>query len=361
MRLTSINLLIIFLILTCFLLPTQSHSFFVAIDPNALNLDSHSAHEELTRQAYEYLQNKWKAEGTDHRSYLEDELDSLYNITRGVYATDIPNGNHVISLPQFWQYPTDVMKWHRNPFGQHLHALRNRKLDEIQLESARDACMGTKKDLMNVLSQAFDNLTKDRKSEFLFLVGHGLHIIQDSFSTVHTKRQDSGNYNLIDLCYSGNRPDNEKACYHKDNDNRDHIWLTQDLAGLASLTKKEWGPRGEPVKSIGSFDSFVLSNTSDNDKKAYLKHEARLAKAASIQYLKITLDLVLRFPKDTVKDETIKNNYKKQFVDKIFYLLDGDGNNNGIRNNGKNNGNGKVDSYDQIMSQGIMNCSELKK
>jgi len=360
MRLTSIGLLGTFLVLTLFLLPTPSQGFFVSVDPNALNLDSHSAHEELTRQAYEYLQNKWKAAGTDHRSYLEDELDALYNITRGVYATDVPNGNYVISLPKFWQFPTDITKWHRNPFGQHLHALRNRKADGTQLESALDACVGTKKDLVNVLSQAFDSLAKDKKSEFFFLVGHGLHIIQDSFSTAHTQRQDSGNYNLIDMCYYGDRLDNEKACYHKDPDNRDHIWLTQDLTDVILLTKKEWGPRGELVKSIESFDSFVLSNTSENDKKAYLKHEARLAKVASIKYLKITLDLVLTFPKDISKDETAKNSYKRQFIDNILYLLDGDGSNSGIDRRGNNTGNVNVDSYGPIMSQGIMNCSELK-
>ena len=361
MRLTSIGLLGTFLVLTWFLLPTQSQGFFVSFDPSALNLDSHSAHEELTRQAYEYLQNKWKAEGADHRSYLEGELDALYYITRGVYATDVPNGNYVISLPKFWQFPTDITKWHHNPFGQHLHALRNRKADGIQLESAFNACTGTKKDLLNVLSQAFDNLAKDKKSDYFFLVGHGLHIIQDSFSTAHTQRQDSGNYNLIDMCYYGDRLDNEKACYHKDPDNRDHIWLTQDLTDAISLTRKEWEPRGELVKSIESIDSFVLSGTSENDKKAYLKHEARLARIASIKYLTIVLELVLTFPKDISKDETVKNNYKKRFIDNISYLLDGNGNNSALYHGGNKTENGNVESYDQIMSQGIMNCSELNK
>ena len=361
MRSTLIGLLGTFIILTWFLLPTQSQGFFVSVDPNALNLDSRSAHEELTRQAYEYLQNKWKAEGRDHRAYLEGELDTLYNITRGVYATDVPNGNYVISLPKFWQFPTDITKWHHNPFGQHLHALRNRKDDGIQLESALDACVGTRKDLVNILSQAFDSLARNKKSEYFFLVGHGLHIIQDSFSTAHTQRQDSGNYNLVDVCYYGDRVDNEKACYHKDADNRDDIWLTKDLTDLFLLTKKEWMPRGELVKSIDNFDSFVLASASENDKRAYLKHEARLAKIASIKYLKITLDLVLAFPKDISKDETVENNHKKQFINNILYLLDGNGSNTSGDRRGNDTGNGIADSYDQIMAQGIMNCSELRK
>jgi hypothetical protein len=77
MKFISKSLLSTFLILSLVLLPTPSQGFFVALDPNALNLDSHSAHEELTRQAYEYLLNQWKTAGTDHRSYLEDELDAL--------------------------------------------------------------------------------------------------------------------------------------------------------------------------------------------------------------------------------------------------------------------------------------------
>lgn len=39
------------LLLVCFLFSTTGESFFVSIDPNALSLGSHSAHEELTRQA----------------------------------------------------------------------------------------------------------------------------------------------------------------------------------------------------------------------------------------------------------------------------------------------------------------------
>jgi hypothetical protein len=353
MKLTLIKLLSIFSILTSFLLPTPSQCFSVAIDPNALNLDSRSGHEELTRQAYEYLQNEWKAAGTDRRSYLEDELEALYHITRGVYATDVPNGNYAISLPEFWQYPADILKWHHNPSGQHLHSLRNRNPDEDKLESALDACVGTKKDIVKVLSQAFDHLAKNKKSEYLFLVGHGLHIIQDSFSTAHTQRQDSGNYNLTDICYYGDRLNHEKACYHEDIDKRHHVWLTQDLTGPISLTKKEWEPRGEPVKSIDRYDRFVLSDASENDKKAYLKHEARLAKIASIKYLKITLGFVLEWPKNISKDETTAK-YKKQFIDKILCLLNGyDGNEGNTENN-------HDDLYQQVMSQGIMNCSELK-
>ena len=77
-------------VLILILWPVQSPGFYVALDPNALTLDAHSGHEELTRQAYEYLQNKWKAEGRrEYYSRLENEFDALYQITRGVYATDV--------------------------------------------------------------------------------------------------------------------------------------------------------------------------------------------------------------------------------------------------------------------------------
>lgn len=341
------RLLRLCLILTLVLLPAQSQSFYVALDPNALTLDSHSCHEELTRQAYEYLQNKWKAEGREQYSRLENEFDALYQITRGVYATDVPNGNYVISLVKFWQFPADILQWHQNPSGQHLHALRNRTPDGAKLESALNACVGTKKDLVHVLSQAFDYLLENKKTEYLFLVGHGLHIVQDSFAPAHTQRQHSGNYNLTDLCYFGDRLDHETACYHEANDKRDYIWLTKDLTDSILVTRQQWEPRGETFKTIDNLNSFVLSDIPEADKKAYLTHEARLAKIASVRYLQITLDPVLALPKKT--DQEGKD--KKEFVDKIIKLLDGDPD---------NRFRGNTEAYDQIMSQGIMNCSGLK-
>lgn len=337
------------LVLVLLSFPIQSQGFYVALDPNALTLDFHSDHEELTRQAYEYLQNKWKAEGrSEYYSRLENELDALYQITRGVYATDVPNGNYAISLAEFWKFPVDIVQWHRNPTGQHLHAMRNRTADGTQLESAREACAGTRQDVIKVLSQAFDYLQANKKAEYLFLVGHGLHIIQDSFAPAHTRRQPAGNYHLTDLCYFGDRLAHEKACYHEANDRRDYIWLTKDLNDSILLTEQQWQPRGEAIKTIDNLDGFVLSNVSEADKKTYLRHEARLAKIASIKYLQITLELVLTMPEKAGKE--VKD--KKEFVDKIIKLLDGYPDQTQHSN---------AEAYGEIMPAGIMNCSELKE
>jgi hypothetical protein len=335
-------------ILTLLLWPVQSPGFYVALDPNALTLDAHSGHEELTRQSYEYLQNKWKAEGRgEYYSRLENEFDALYQITRGVYATDVPNGNYVLSLATFWQFPPDILQWHRNPSGQHLHALRNRTEDGTQLESAREACIGTKQDVLKLLSQAFDYLEANKKAEYLFLVGHGLHIIQDSFAPAHTRRQPAGNYHLTDLCYFGDQLPHEKACYHEANDRRDYIWLAKDLTEPVILTRQQWEPRGEMVKTVDNLEGFVLSNIPEADKKTYLRHEARLAKIASIKYLQITLEPVLALPKKNGKADQDK----KEFVDKIIKLLDG---------NPGHAHQGNTEVYGDLMPAGIMNCSELK-
>jgi hypothetical protein len=342
------------LLLVCFLFSATGQSFFVSIDPNALNLGSHSAHEELTRQAYEYLQEQWKIAGSDHRAYLEEDLEALYNISRGVYATDVPNGKYIISLPDFWQFPNDILQWHNNPFGQHLHSLRNRTDDKIHLESALEACLGTKKDILNVVAQAFDYLAANKKTEFLFLVGHGLHIIQDSFSSAHTRRQNTGNYNLTDLCYYGERQENESACFHEENDERDQIWLMREPADLFALTKKEWAVRGESVKAFKSIDKFDLIKASEKDKRAYLKHEARLAKIATIKFLKLNLELLLEMPKGLLKDEGAREDHKRQFINKITKLLE-------VETGEKVGVEIKTYSYDKIMSEGIMKCSDIKK
>ncbi|HPJ96539.1 MAG TPA: hypothetical protein PK022_04465 [Syntrophales bacterium] len=344
----SLRLLKPIFILALLLWPVQSPGFYVALDPNALNLDAHSGHEELTRQAYEYLQNKWKAEGHgEYYSRLENEFDALYQITRGAYATDVPNGNYILSLAAFWQFPPDILQWHRNPSGQHLHALRNRTADGAKLESAREACIGTKQDVLKVLSQAFDYLEANKKTEYLFLVGHGLHIIQDSFAPAHTRRQPAENYHLTDLCYFGDRLAHEQACYHEANDRRDYIWLTKDLTEPIILTRQQWEPHGEMVKTVDNLESFVLSNVPEADKKTYLRHEARLAKIASIRYLQITLDPVLAFPGKNGKADQDK----KEFVDKIIKLLDG---------SPDHPQRGNTEAYDDVMPAGIMNCSELK-
>lgn len=300
------------------------------------------------------MQEQWKLAGADHRAYLEDELEALYNISRGVYATDVPNGKYIISLPDFWQFPNDILQWHNNPIGQHLHSLRNRTEDKVHLESALEACFGTKKDILNVMSQAFDYLAVNKKNEFLFLIGHGLHIIQDSFSSAHTRRQSSGNYNLTDLCYYGERQENETACYHEENDERDQIWLMREPADLFALTKKEWLVRGEAVKAIKSIDKFDLIKTTEKDKRAYLKHQARLAKIASIKFLKLNLELLLEMPKVLFKDEDSRESFKKQYMNKMNNLLEVDASEKvGVES--------KTFSYDKIMSDGIMKCSELKK
>jgi len=335
-------------VLILILWPVQSPGFYVALDPNALTLDAHSGHEELTRQAYEYLQNKWKAEGRrEYYSRLENEFDALYQITRGVYATDVPNGNYVLSLVTFWKFPSDILQWHRNPSGQHLHAVRNRTAAGAKLESAREACIGIKQDVLKVLSQAFDYLEANKKTEYLFLVGHGLHIIQDSFAPAHTRRQLAANFHLTDLCYYSDRLAHEKACYHEANDRQDYIWLTKDLTEPILLTRQQWEPWGEMVKTIDNLDGFVLSDIPEQERKSYLQHEARLAKIASIKYLQIILDPVLTLPKKRGKEDKDK----QEFVDKIIKLLDG---------HPGNTHRDHSEAYDNVMTEGIMNCSELK-
>jgi len=101
------------------------------------------------------------------------------------------------------------------------------------------------------------------------------------------------------------------------------------------------------VKTVDNLEGFVLSNIPEADKKTYLRHEARLAKIASIRYLQITLEPVLVLPKKNGK----AGQDKKEFVDMIIKLLDGDPDHTQC---------GNTKAYDNVMPAGIMNCSELK-
>jgi hypothetical protein len=335
-------------VLAIAIVSARSEAFFVALDPNALDLNFRAAHEELTRQSYRQLQESWKTAGGPDATPLESAFDALYNLTSGVYATDVPNGDYPVSLPEFWKFPTDIIQWHNNPEGQHLHSLRNRRADDGGLEFAIDACRGTRKSILTALSKAFDQLAAGEASKYLFLAGHGLHMIQDSFSPAHALRQTSGNYNLVDICYYGKRVPGVTSCYHEENDHRDHLWLLQDMTNSIALTTREWKSRGETVKSLESLESFILSDASESDKVAYLKHEARLAKVASIKYLNITLKTLLALPKAELARPTAFQARKKAFLEEMTRLLEGK-----IKNSSG--------PFSEVMPEGILNCSQLNK
>src|SRR5262249_60641310 len=100
----------------------------------------------------------------------------------------------------------------------------------------------------------------------LFLFGHALHTIQDSFSAAHTVRAGAAdNHDLLNVCYYG-KPLNvgSSACYHAVPDLRDDIWLGNIL---------------EVVKKGGSVVPL------DEIKERSIKAEAQLARTATMRYL----------------------------------------------------------------------------
>ena len=190
----------------------------------------------------------------------------------------------------------------------------------------------------------------------LFFFGMGSHTIQDSFSGAHTLRsiKSDENYRIKDVCYY--KEDKEllydqikqmeeltfdidaeeasypsydtlnenfqknKTCVHRAVDLRDFIWIRTEKQKEVTLSQNwpEWSkvywnsteidkktPGGEVKKcsDIGSMN--------DLNRHQCLKHEARLARVATMKYF----ILIQRFLNEAYKDETMVT---KLFEDKII-------------------------------------------
>jgi hypothetical protein len=308
----------------------KSQAFYVSSDPNSLVLEARGAHEEITRQAWLQV-----------NSTLAFDNGVLKTLTQGNYATDVPGGFYPLSLPAFWQYPKNIFKWHNNPIGQHLHSLRNR-VDANSLESALSGCAGLKQEILIVLKSAYTRwLAQDDKSESWFLIGHSIHMLQDSFSPAHSVRNQAGNFNLVDVCYYGPTDDSRKGqiCHHEEADARDHIWLVNSNVKAITLAKGLWESKGEQVNSVNSIEDIEITEEATPYVHSLFTHEARLAQVATSKYLYTVGNFFKTLPLSVATDAGFA-----ELERRVMLVFDSAG-----------------EIFQDTMSEGVLNCSELTK
>lgn len=260
---------------------------------------NYSGHEEITRQALNSVAKKIKDSETYSIFQLSDltfdlapEPKGLFGyksknmVIHGNFASDFPKQTSVMSLADFWK----DRSFHQfeNPDNQVIHFLRNYK-SSLVLASAKETCTLAKSKIKYITAKALENWNEGRTTEALFLIGHATHTIQDSFSPAHTIRENTGNYDIKNICFFGNdmskkidtrfeKDPLKQVCYHAAPDSRDAIWNYKSRQ--LDQSSREW-----PYQKNIDCDSNQNYPETEADKQACMNHEARLAKLATEKYL----------------------------------------------------------------------------
>ncbi len=404
-----------------------------------------SGHEEITRQAIVWSKDillSIPELDTDHfrqavRDMTDLEADFLFGlvgrnstnpIVRGNYATDNPihpdepRAHWEASLSEFFGVPVD--NWHTDPRTQAPHALR-KTLGEGEhpglglVEPAKDSCYATRDTIFkltseaariwrNLLSAEIDPHALENRPEFLtelrrkalFFMGSATHVIQDSFSPAHTFRDDSGNNDLMDVCFydpselkegllrghvhaqvsvaqglwitgpiqryidkltreTSNRYKKNLACLHSTYDIRDRIWI-RARSELDLAKRNDWANREEEYWKTAKKIGFIFKRkpepvracddnnfSTDEGRHGCLKHEARLARSATIKYLVLMTKSLfeLRDALPNMTDEQIDAFFKDKLDTQLF-----EGSDPTISRYG----------LDQVMPEGILRCHKLR-
>lgn len=263
---------------------------------------TYSGHEEITRQALnntarrlnqtengpaifslETLQFNIKPEA---RGILGHKSKNM--VIHGNFASDFPKQTKVLSLKNFWGNK-DISSF-ENKDGQVLHFLRNYK-DDLTLMSAFDTCIKARENIKYITSQALKAWQNQEPNKALFLIGHAVHTIQDSFSAAHVIRdEEARNYNLKNICFFGMQMAEKQGihtrqgrkldlCYHKSPDSKDAIWNLKRSQYKQALSN--WGN----TEMVSECDKNENYPETEEAKQSCLKSEARLAKLATEKYL----------------------------------------------------------------------------
>lgn len=263
---------------------------------------TYSGHEEITRQA---LNNTARRLNQTEAGPAVFDLETLkFNVqpeARGIlghksknmvihgnFATDFPKQTKVLSLRQFWNNK-DIGNF-ENKDNQVLHFLRNYK-DNVTLMSAQETCLKARENIKFVTAEALKAWQNKEPNKALFLIGHAVHTIQDSFSAAHTRRDDEAhNYNLKNICFYGTQMAEKigihtglgrklDLCYHSAPASDDAIWNLKRSQYKRTLSN--WAS-SEKVSECDRNENYPET---EETKQSCLKSEARLARLATEKYL----------------------------------------------------------------------------
>jgi len=275
-----------------------------------------SGHEEITRQALiktkELLKlNESKVDISKAGVKLLKDLDftargvigalAVNPIIKGVYCSDFPETRQcVFSLSEFWFRDQPGVDWHTGNNTQSLHFLRNYR-ERGGLVSPRRACYQARERIITASITAAREWQSGKIENALFLLGHAAHIIQDSFSHAHVRRDNvMTGFKIKDVCYYGDDKKQELLVYNKDSMAcfhpsmtstnfeeaiyGDSIWLRTE----AQVKSTTMNYRGEPIESCPMMTNHYI--LSPERKVSCLNLEARIARDATVKYLYLMAD-----------------------------------------------------------------------
>jgi hypothetical protein len=324
----------------------------VLFDPFTLS----AGHEEITRQALVKAAKALRLVGIDpvagNERFLGDTSPRLIGTTSGAltrnkvisgnYCTDVPS--HVtatVDLFKLWGVDRSV-DWHTAKETQTLHFLRGERHDG-SLMSAREACMDAQSKVTRVAILAAQDWLKGDKKKAAFLVGHATHIIQDSFSPLHTSRGNSNSgFALKDVCYFGTERRaalqalglEKTICYHKPVGlEQDGIWIsTPEQEELAQVNWPQEGGRALGGDYKPGVDSRELA----------LKHEARLAREATVRFIYLLVTEVDAEKKlNREFEQPAREKLEKRLKDDFY------------------NGSFPIQGLREVLPNGALNCEQL--
>ncbi len=353
-----------------------------------------TGHEEITRQSLNIVADKLHKVGIDPESrgvkeFLADREPQLEMngfrtknlIVQGNYATDFPEGIYSqVQIPKYLGKP-DGVNWDTWDGVQPSHTLTYPLETGVKskpprssdhLVSQQDLCYESRARIMETTVDAAqrwelgerkqaaaekipstpankmkrDILTQqglDLKKDALFLLGHATHTIQDSFSPAHVARDTwQGNNDPLNIGYYGSDLKNhltqagvaDQVAYHETVDIGDFIWI-RDEANYRR-TRREW--MNIPGEKIRLCSDTILKLPAD--KEACLKHEARLARNATVRYLFVVAKYLNEKRTGKIKD-TKHDELVTRLTQNFF------------------EGNAGIPGNDEVMPDGIMRCHRL--
>ena len=178
-------------------------------------------HEALTRFAL-------KDTPKPHFFHENELIDGVRGSDKADFELSILYGKE---LPEtIFDIVDSISDWHHHPRLQNLHFLRNKNTLTKKYESLKETCKETKGLIQKWSDIAFNlyRVTGGNEDLVHYLLGHILHIIQDSYSSAHTKRNQ--NNEITDVCHFSDQTifdkKGRKICGHQGLQilDKDRIW-----------------------------------------------------------------------------------------------------------------------------------------
>jgi hypothetical protein len=180
-------------------------------------------HEDITRMGVDLANTELELE-LGQRPFPNvlfglNAVDTDNPLVLGNYQSDFPTGK----MRDF--YNAQSADWHNDGGLQQIHSLRGSENGVYR--NNYYSCEAQKRTIRTASYKALEAFRSGDRNEGLYWIGHATHVIQDSFSAAHVKREGR---RIVEFCSYGK--EFAGTCYHLSVDARDYVWHQ----GLGSCT-----------------------------------------------------------------------------------------------------------------------------